>query len=74
MLHILLVSVRREIIKAFAERLCSDPEVCVDQVASGAEALTFVRTKCPHLVIVDSGLPDTDPLGLVRKLSTRTPW
>jgi len=68
MLHILLVSARRESIKAFAEGLSSDPEVCLDQVTSGAEALTIVRTKYPHLVIIDSGLPDTDSLDLVRKI------
>ena len=38
MLHILLVTVRREIFHSFAEGLSSDPEVCLDQVASGAEA------------------------------------
>ncbi len=68
MLHILLVSARRESIKAFAEGLSSDPEVCFDQVTSGAEALGIVRTRSPHLVIVDYEVPDTDPLGLVREI------
>ena len=27
-----------------------------------------MRTRCPHLVIVDSGVPDTDPLDLVREM------
>ena len=36
MLHIILVTVRPEIFHSFAERLRSDPEVCVDQVNSGA--------------------------------------
>ncbi len=27
-----------------------------------------MRAACPHLVVVDSDLPDTDPLGLVQKL------
>ncbi len=68
MLHILMVTVRRDIFHLFAECLRSDPEVCLDQVNSGAEALSIVRTKCPHLVIVDSGSPDADPLDLVREM------
>ena len=68
MLHILLVTVRRDIIHSFAEGLSSDPEVLLEQVTSGAEALSIVCTKCPHLVIVDSGSPDTDPLDLVREM------
>ncbi len=68
MLHIILVTTRPGIFHSFAERLRSDPEVCVDQVDSGAEALGLVRTRSPHLVIVDSEVTDTDPLGLVREI------
>ncbi len=68
MLHILLVSIRRKAIQTFTECLALDSDIGLDQVASGAEALTFVRTKCPHLIIVDSGLPDAEPLDLVRKI------
>jgi DNA-binding response OmpR family regulator len=68
MLHIILVTVRPEIFHSFAEGLSSDPEVRVDQVTSGAEALGIVRTKSPHLVIVDSEVADTGSLGLVREI------
>lgn len=68
MLHLLLVSARLEKIHSFAEGLSSDPEVCLEQVSSGAEALSIVRTRCPHLVIVDSGSPDIDSLDLVREM------
>ena len=68
MLHIILVTVRPEIFHSFAEGLSSDPEVCLDHVTSGAGALDIVRTISPHLVIVDSELTDTDPLGLVREI------
>ncbi|MHC1724489.1 MAG: response regulator [Syntrophobacteraceae bacterium] len=68
MLHILLVTTRREIVHSFAEGLRSDPEVCLDQVSSGAEALSVVRTRSPHLVIVDSDGPATDSLDLVREI------
>ena len=68
MLHILLVTVRLEKIRPFVEGLSSDPEVCLDQVSSKDKALDIVRSGCPHLVIVDSGLPDNDSLGLVREM------
>ncbi|MFZ0927575.1 MAG: hypothetical protein WAN11_03180 [Syntrophobacteraceae bacterium] len=68
LLHVLLVSVRQESIGAFAKGLSSDPEVCIDQVTSGADVLNALRTKCPHLIIIDSGLPDTDALDLVRQV------
>ncbi len=68
MLHIILVTVRPEIFHSFAERLSSDPEVCLDQVTSGAGALGIVRSISPHLVIVDSEVTDTTPFGLVREI------
>lgn len=68
MLHILLVSIRRERIRPFTGGLSSDPEICLDHAASGTEALTAIDAKCPQLVIIDSELPDTDPLGLVKKI------
>jgi DNA-binding response OmpR family regulator len=68
MLRILLVSARQETIHPFAEGLASDPEVSLDQIGSGAEALSAVRSASPHLVIIDSELPDTKPLPLVQEL------
>ena|SRR5208283_503040 len=68
MLHILLVTVRKELIHSFAEGLSSDPDVRLEQVTSRAEALGIVRTRSPHLVIVDSEVTDTDPLGLVKEI------
>jgi DNA-binding response OmpR family regulator len=68
MLHIILVTVRPEIFHSFAEGLSSDPDVRLEQLTSRAEALSMVRTQCPHLVIIDSGIPDTDSLDLVREI------
>jgi DNA-binding response OmpR family regulator len=68
MLRILLVSARQETIRSLAEGLSSDPEVQLDQVASGAEALRTVRTASPQLAVIDSELPDTGSLPLVQKL------
>ena len=63
-----MVTVRREIFHSFAEGLSADPEVCLDQATSGAEALSIVRTKCPHLVVVDCEPSDIDSLDLVREM------
>jgi DNA-binding response OmpR family regulator len=68
MLRILLVSARQETIHPFAEGLSSDPEVRLEKVTSGAEALIAVRTASPHLAIIDSELPDSKPLSLVQEL------
>jgi DNA-binding response OmpR family regulator len=68
MLRIVLASARQESIHSFAEGLASDPEVRLDQVSSGAEALGVVRTDSPQLVIIDSALPDMEPLHVVQKL------
>ena len=68
MLRIVLATARQESIHPFAEGLASDPQVRLEQVSSGAEALGAVRTASPHLVIIDSALPDMEPLHLVQKL------
>lgn len=70
MLHILLVSARQEILHPLAEGLAADPEVRLDQVSSGAEALQILRTACPQLAVIDIELPDIEPLPLVQKLLT----
>ena len=37
-------------------------------MGSGAEALETAEASAPHLVIIDTGLPDYEPLELVQKL------
>jgi len=68
--RIVLATPRPETWQAFAAALCSDPEVHFTRVVSGAAALEAARASAPHLVIIDSDLPDTRPLDLVRKLLT----
>jgi DNA-binding NarL/FixJ family response regulator len=68
MLRIVLATTRPEALRSFTEALASDPEAHLEQVASGAGTLDAVRSSSPHLVVIDSYLPDTEPLGLVRKL------
>lgn len=68
MLRLVLATTRPEVRQAFAVALSSDPEVRLQQVASGAAALEAARASALHLVIIDSDLPDTAPFDLVQKL------
>jgi DNA-binding NarL/FixJ family response regulator len=68
MLRVVLATNRPNALQAFAEALSSDPEVQLESIVSGAEALEAVRTSAPHLVIIDADLPDIAPLELVQKL------
>ncbi len=70
MLHLLLVSARQETLHPLAEGLAADPEVRLELVSSGAEALRVIRTNAPQLAIIDSELPDREPLALVQELLT----
>jgi len=54
--------------EAFAAALSSNPEVHLQQVVSGAEALEAARHSAPHLMIIDTGLADLKSLELVQKL------
>jgi DNA-binding response OmpR family regulator len=68
MIQILMVTVRPEALHSFAETLSSDPEVRIEQAASGADTLTAVRASSPHLVLIDHELPDVKPFDLVKEL------
>ncbi|MDR3568372.1 MAG: response regulator [Syntrophobacteraceae bacterium] len=68
MLHILLITARRERIESFVEGLCSDRKVRLDIVLSGAEALGILQTVTPHLVIVDSTSENIESFDLVRSI------
>jgi DNA-binding NarL/FixJ family response regulator len=68
MLRIVLATTRLKALQNFAAALSVNPEVQLQQVASGVEALEAVRAAVPHLVIIDSDLPDAAPLELVQKL------
>jgi DNA-binding NarL/FixJ family response regulator len=68
MLRLVLATTRPQALRAFAAALSSDPEVRLQQVASGAAALEAERSSNPDLVIIDADLPDTPSLDLVQKL------
>ncbi|MHB9072292.1 MAG: response regulator [Desulfobaccales bacterium] len=68
MLRIVFTTARAQAMQAFITPLATNPEVDLKCVVSGAEALEAARTSDPHLVIIDSDLPDDKPLNLVQKL------
>ena len=68
MLRVVLATNSPKALQVFTKALLSDPEVQLQGVVSGAEALEVVRTSAPHLVIIDLNLPDIAPLELVQKL------
>jgi DNA-binding NarL/FixJ family response regulator len=68
MLRIVFATPRAQAMQAFTNALAANQEVDLKYAVSGAEALEAARTSGPHLVIIDSDLPDTAPLDLVQKL------
>jgi CheY-like chemotaxis protein len=68
MLNILIATSRPEAMRAFADGLRSDSQVRLESVSSGTDAVEFVRKSPPNLVVVDTGLPDNEPLKLVSAL------
>ncbi len=68
MLRIVLATARPQPMEAFAAALSANPEVRLQHVDSGAEALETAQAFAPHLVIIDTGLGDYEPLELVQKL------
>ena len=67
-MRILVATTRPEIMELFSDALTSDPEVHLQHVVSGADALLAVRTASPDLVVIDLDLPDFKPLDLVAQL------
>ena len=68
MVRILVATTRPEIMELFSDALTSDPEVHLQHVVSGADALLAVRTASPDLVVIDLDLPDFKPLDVVAQL------
>jgi DNA-binding NarL/FixJ family response regulator len=68
MLQIVLATARPKSLQEFAEALVSTPGVQLKQVVSGAGILEAVRSSAPHLVVIDTTLPDAAPLELVNRL------
>lgn len=67
MLHIIVATTRPEAIQDFLQALSISGEVDLRLTPSGAATLEAAAVQ-PHLVIIDSQLPDTDPLPLVHSL------
>lgn len=68
MLEIILATSRPAAMPAFIQTLASHKDVHLKQLQTGNDVLDVVRAAAPHLVIIDTGLPDAEPLTLVQKL------
>lgn len=66
--YILLVSMRQEGLSPLKETLSSDPEFRLKHVGSGVDALRTLHEFPPHLAVIDSSLPDMEPLDLIKKI------
>ncbi len=70
MLQVLLITPRLKDLAAFTQGLASDPDVRLESVGSGNDALDAIRSNPPHLAIVDADLPDGGSLELVQRMLT----
>jgi DNA-binding NarL/FixJ family response regulator len=68
MLRIIVATDRPQALQAFTTALSSNPEIHLECVGTGAEALEAVRVSAPQLVIIDKNFCDSNPLELVSKL------
>ena len=65
---IVLASARPEALAGFTEGLAKESGQDVAVVPSGKIALEQVAAQTPALVVIDEGLPDHEPLELVREI------
>jgi DNA-binding response OmpR family regulator len=63
-----LASVRPDVLAAFTKELADATGQEVTVAPDGKTALEWVADKAPALVIADQGLPDLEPLDLVREI------
>lgn len=65
---IMIASSRRDALQNFIEPLANEPDIDVSIVNSAGDALAFVGTEAPDLVVIDEALPDMKPLELATAL------
>ncbi|MGC9194975.1 MAG: response regulator [Syntrophobacteraceae bacterium] len=68
MLHILLVTARKDRMQAFIDGISRESEVQLELATAGSQALEMVRSACPDLVIVDSTSEKLDAPDMVRRI------
>lgn len=68
MLRILLATTRQATIRSFVDGLSSDQDVRLEVVPSKSDVLDAAHDNPPHLAVIDSELPDVEPLSLVSEL------
>jgi DNA-binding response OmpR family regulator len=67
-MQIMIASPRRDALQNFIESLANEPDIDVSLVNSAEDALAFLRTEAPELVVIDEALPDMKPLELATAL------
>ncbi|WP_319582691.1 hypothetical protein [uncultured Pseudodesulfovibrio sp.] len=65
---IVLATARPQALAEFTEGLAKESGQSVSVVPTGKTALEQVSAEAPALVVIDEGLPDHEPLALVREI------
>lgn len=68
MLQILLLTIRQEATRRFADTISSDPGANLEAVSSVSVALDIVRNRLPHLAVIDYAFPDINWVDVVREM------
>ena len=69
MVKVLLLEYNQQVVRDISFCLqIRYPEVSVVSVAEGPTGIDMVETEMPDLVMIDTSLPDTDTLDLIRKI------
>lgn len=68
MLRILLATTRQATFRSFVDGLFSDRDVRLEMAPSKSDVLDAAHDNPPHLAVIDSELPDVEPLSLVSEL------
>ena len=68
MLRVLLATTRQATIRSFVDGLASERDVRLELATSKSDVLDAAHDSPPHLAIIDSRLPDSEPLSLISEL------
>jgi len=67
-MRIMIASPRREELKDFIQTLEAEPDIDASRVNSAEDALVFLGSEAPDLVVIDEALPDMKPFTLATEL------
>lgn len=67
-MRIMIASPRRDELQDFIKGLEAEPDINASRVYSAEDALVFLGTDAPDLVVIDEALTDMKPFALVTEL------